>query len=127
MAQYVSEGLPARLRAEMVVRDNFTCQRCKLSQEDGAKLHVHHKVPTEEGGPHTPENLITLCLDCHRDIHRDRTKKTCGIMLDLPWEVYDRLQPLGLENQLSFRKILTQSVVACLEEMAAKWENKKAP
>lgn len=127
MVPYVSDGLTARIRMAMIVRDNFTCQKCFLSKEEGAKLHVHHKLPTKEGGPHTPENLITLCLDCHADIHRDRTKKTCNVLLELPWEIYNILQPLGLKNKLSFRKILTQAIVESVNEMAAKWENKKAP
>lgn len=33
-------------------------------------VHQHHIIPKNEGGPDTPENLITLCSAHHRQWHR---------------------------------------------------------
>lgn len=43
-------------------RDNNVCQKCGSHERD---LHVHHKVPWRFGGTDDPENLITLCSNCH--------------------------------------------------------------
>jgi len=43
-------------------RDGYRCELCG-SQED---LHVHHIIPRSEGGDNSPDNLVTLCEECHR-------------------------------------------------------------
>ena len=54
-------------------RDNYTCQRCKKSLKDLKKnniqLQVHHIKPKSRGGTDVPENLITLCENCHKQVH----------------------------------------------------------
>lgn len=35
------------------------------------KLNVHHIKPVSQGGGDEPENLITLCVECHKEIHRE--------------------------------------------------------
>jgi RNA-directed DNA polymerase len=51
-------------------RDNYTCQHCG---ESGTSLHVHHTKPKERGGTDEPDNLITLCAQCHGEAHRKST------------------------------------------------------
>ena len=50
-------------------RDNFTCQYCHKSQPKH-KLHVHHKIPFKKFSnlekANNPNNLVTLCPQCHR-------------------------------------------------------------
>lgn len=64
---------PARdkdqVRLIVLRRDRHTCQRCQAQKSD---LHVHHIIPKHDGGTDTPENLITLCSACHREIHRTK-------------------------------------------------------
>jgi ribosomal protein S27AE len=54
-------------KAEVLIRDNYTCQKC------GAKsyLNVHHK--SYQSGKlaweYPNEELITLCKDCHENEH----------------------------------------------------------
>lgn len=54
-------------RAEVLERDNNTCQKC------GAKnnLHAHHKKSFSKHPTlrFVLENGITLCVDCHRKLH----------------------------------------------------------
>ncbi len=50
-----------------MVRDDFTCWRC--GETAFWKLTTHHIVPINEGGQDVAENLITLCEDCHAQVH----------------------------------------------------------
>jgi len=51
-------------------RDNYTCQSCGKS---GPSLQVHHNKPRKHGGIDEPDNLITLCTQCHCEAHRKLT------------------------------------------------------
>jgi len=53
------------IRAIVLNRDNHTCQDCGNINE----LTVHHKIPWEQSGDDSLENLITICKECHRKIH----------------------------------------------------------
>ena len=67
----------------ILYRDNFTCQKCGtfhafqnihgvfLPIDDG-ELEVHHIQPVSEGGGDEPENLMTLCKNCHKLIHHPK-------------------------------------------------------
>lgn len=54
-------------RQYVLKRDEYTCQCCG-KHGDGIKLHVHHKESRKTGG-NAPNNLITLCEDCHKAVH----------------------------------------------------------
>ena len=53
------------VRQYVLKRDNYTCQCCGAKN---VKVHVHHKETRQTGG-NSPNNLITLCEDCHKAIH----------------------------------------------------------
>ena len=55
------------VKAYVLYRDGFQCPKCKTKK---GKLHVHHIVFRSNGGTDTPDNLITLCEECHTKIHR---------------------------------------------------------
>ena len=48
-------------------RDNYTCQCCKTKR---GTLNAHHIIYQSKGGADTLDNLITLCVDCHKKLHR---------------------------------------------------------
>lgn len=54
-------------------RDNYTCQYCKNKRKD-SNLDVHHIIFRSNGGSNEPENLITLCRTCHKDLHNGKIK-----------------------------------------------------
>jgi len=56
------------LRPIVLKRDDYTCQNCK---KRGGELHVHHIVPfaEDESLGKDIDNLTTLCVTCHHDIH----------------------------------------------------------
>jgi len=55
-----------KLRIKVLERDGWRCQSCGSSD----CLQVHHICFRSRLGDDKDENLITLCADCHRDIHR---------------------------------------------------------
>ncbi|NNV07137.1 HNH endonuclease [Geobacillus sp. MMMUD3] len=65
-----------RQRDRAMKRDNFACQRCGMTRREhyeafNQDLHTHHIVPRSWGGSNYMDNLITLCRNCHVEIHRE--------------------------------------------------------
>lgn len=56
------------VREYVLFRDGHKCQCCKGKSKD-TKLHVHHIESRKTGGD-APNNLITLCSECHAKYHR---------------------------------------------------------
>jgi len=56
---------PLKLRFKAFERDNFTCQYCGRTPQDGAKLVVDHVNPVANGGLTVFDNLITSCFECN--------------------------------------------------------------
>jgi hypothetical protein len=56
--------IPAQLRAEVLNRDNFTCQWCGAKAPD-VVLHIDHIIPVIRGGKTESRNLQTLCHACN--------------------------------------------------------------
>lgn len=54
------------LRFDIFQRDNYKCQICGRSADDGAILELDHKTPVAKGGDNSWDNLWTLCYDCNR-------------------------------------------------------------
>jgi hypothetical protein len=52
-------------RTARLQRDGFACQHCGATEN----LHVHHWEPYRFSFDNSLENLVTLCADCHRDVH----------------------------------------------------------
>lgn len=64
-AQYQRQLMTAKLRYEVLQRDNFRCVICGRAEADGVKLHVDHIKPVSKGGKTVLDNLRTLCQDCN--------------------------------------------------------------
>lgn len=56
----------ARLRKEILARDNWRCQICGCLNN----LDVHHLRRRSALGDDSEANLITLCRECHQASHR---------------------------------------------------------
>jgi 5-methylcytosine-specific restriction endonuclease McrA len=56
-----------RLRFQVFIRDNFTCQYCgKNPKDDGVKLEADHVIPySEPEGETVLDNLKTACWSCN--------------------------------------------------------------
>lgn len=57
-------ALGARLRFEILRRDDYTCRYCGATAPD-VRLTVDHVVPRALGGTDTPDNLAASCSDCN--------------------------------------------------------------
>ena len=60
-------------RQEVFDRRGHECIFCGVTgeqhkQEYNRDLDVHHVIPSRKGGSDDPENLIPLCIGCHRTI-----------------------------------------------------------
>ena len=57
-------------KAYVLDRDNYKCQNSKcICKEKQPKLHVHHIIFRCNNGSDEPENLTTLCKQCHDGLH----------------------------------------------------------
>lgn len=61
--------------AEALYRAEGFCEKCKekapfIKRSNGEPyLEVHHIIPLSQGGLDSLENVISLCPNCHREIH----------------------------------------------------------
>lgn len=51
------------IRKSILIRDNFTCQKCFIKN---VRLDIHHKIPFLLTFDNSLNNLITLCMSCHK-------------------------------------------------------------
>lgn len=56
------------VRQYVFYRDGYKC-RCCGKFGKGIKLHAHHLESRKTGG-NAPDNLVTLCDDCHKKYHK---------------------------------------------------------
>ena len=59
-----SGGRWGRIRAAVLERDDYRCQRCGLAK-GASSLEVHHVKPRHLGGDDRLSNLKTMCVPCH--------------------------------------------------------------
>ena len=67
-------------RAWKRIRDRYAlehpfCEMCYKAGRMTLMDEVHHIVPVAQGGGDEPENLVTLCKDCHKRRHREQRAK----------------------------------------------------
>ncbi len=60
--------MTSSLREKIKERDNYTCQKCKISTNDEVNLliEIDHIIPLSKGGITSEENLQALCWKCNR-------------------------------------------------------------
>ena len=54
-----------QLRQAILRRDGWTCQICGARSQ----LEIHHQRFRSQSGKDAEDNLITLCHDCHSELH----------------------------------------------------------
>lgn len=54
----------SNIRTRILIRDNFTCQSCKI-QFTKQFLEVDHIIPLYAGGLESDSNRQLLCTECH--------------------------------------------------------------
>jgi 5-methylcytosine-specific restriction endonuclease McrA len=56
-----------KLHEQVLERDGWRCQVCGSMQN----LQVHHLKFRSQSGDDVEQNLITLCAECHEQMHRN--------------------------------------------------------
>ena len=73
---YIKSPQWAAKRARYWAKYGRSCKVCGLSGDvEGVILHVHH-LTYERFGRERMEDLIGLCVPCHRKAHKQTKKKT---------------------------------------------------
>ena len=60
------------LRAVVLKRDKHTCRKCGSTNKE---LHVHHLRYSGKIWDSPISDLVTLCKDCHNEIHSRKSRK----------------------------------------------------
>lgn len=83
-----ARGISARLRAEALDRNGFTCQMCGLSPGDidpatnrKVRLHIGHIEDKSLGGKDELSNLRVLCSTCNQGAKNITAEKPSSIWL----------------------------------------------
>jgi hypothetical protein len=83
-----SRSISAKLRAEVLDRNGFTCQMCGLTPGEidpetrrKVRLHIGHIVDKSIGGKEELSNLRSLCSTCNQGAKNVTTEKPTGLWL----------------------------------------------
>ncbi|HMD76873.1 MAG TPA: HNH endonuclease [Terracidiphilus sp.] len=83
-----STGISAKLRAEVLDRNGFTCQMCGLTPGEidpatgrKVRLHIGHIIDRNLGGKDELSNLRTLCSTCNQGAKNITGEKPTAIWL----------------------------------------------
>lgn len=63
--------------AIVLERDGYQCIECGSTE----RLEIHHVLPEKFGGPTEPNNLITICRECHSSKHIEYQAKYYDMFL----------------------------------------------
>jgi hypothetical protein len=95
-----ASGMSAKLRAEVLDRNGFTCQMCGLTPGDvdpatGCKvrLHIGHIIDKSLGGKEELSNLRALCSTCNQGAKNITHQKPNSIWL------LSQIRRAGLDEQ----------------------------
>lgn len=107
-------------REYVLFRDNHTCQHCKRKSRDNV-LEVHHLESRKTGG-NAPNNLITLCKNCHEKYYKGEIelKQKCGTKYNdatfmgiMRWNLYDKLKTIYQNVHLTYGYITKYNRIRC--------------
>jgi len=77
LEEATSREVQPQLRQLVLARDEYRCVKCGKSVDD-IQLHCHHIDPVNMNDIESADvdNCVTLCIDCHHEVHRYSWCKT---------------------------------------------------
>lgn len=68
------------VRKRILARDGHECQFCGMGMDEhrakyGRELAVHHIVPKHPAGDDADDNLLTVCISCHKTVESLHARK----------------------------------------------------
>lgn len=68
---YQSRYWRDHVRPKVLERDNNECQECKKKGKYAKAKNVHHIIELQDDATkaYDTDNLISLCIYCHNDVH----------------------------------------------------------
>lgn len=97
-----SRRVSRSIRQQVIERDDLRCQRCGVdvtpNDQPGPDFQLHHIIPFAAGGPDHPDNLVTLCSDCHVAAHTQMRD-----ILDERPELVDELRSIVVGDSGDYR------------------------
>lgn len=109
------EYLDPAIKKAVLARDKFTCQCCGIGKDDSESyvsvMDAHHIIPVFLGGKDTSEsgvtnidNIVTLCIICHKMVHEFSTGD-----LHLPRErKAEEVEEMSVEEREQYKKEQTR-------------------
>jgi len=86
------------VREYVLYRDKHKCQHCK---KKNLKLQVHH-VESRKTGSNSPDNLLTLCVECHKKHHSGEIKLKANKKKNFKYEGF-----MTIVHQMMIDKLIT--------------------
>ena len=59
-------GWRIRFRADMLQKYDYRCYTCGQTPSNLTELHMHRVTPGKIGGEYIEDNVVVLCVQCHR-------------------------------------------------------------
>lgn len=95
------------------------CRKCMRFHPWGNSImQIHHVIPLVDGGDNGDNNLITLCVDCHKEWHEHQENKADfkTWLQTAPGWVYSSIGVFGNKDQKKLRIDDIESVWVCVRE-----------
>jgi hypothetical protein len=112
-----SRPISAKLRAEVLDRNGFTCQMCGLTPGEidpttgrKVRLHIGHIVDKSLGGREELTNLRALCSTCNQGAKNITAEKPTGLWL------LSQIRRAGQDEQLAVLKWLSKKFDSAIKE-----------
>lgn len=95
ISEFVLTSFTEKVQEEILERDGHRCYVC---ESDCEKLEIHHILKRRLGGSNNPENLITLCVKCHRAIETNSEEHALRVCYKKAKQVINGYKDPGLTN-----------------------------
>ncbi len=68
-------------RTRILARDNYSCTKCGTHEGENVALHVHHLhyIYGLDPWEYKDSELVTLCEQCHSDLHKKNKVPVCRL------------------------------------------------